>query len=307
MSETRPKWPQALDTVFRQLFDEGEAKFESRLDKVFNMNHSENAYEQDTSMSGFGEHEETAELQNIPFEDRVPGWEVTYAHKKYTKGASISQEMIDDNKWNLVKKTPKALALSKMRTLERLGADVLNYGFVAGGGGKAVFRGGDGQALFSTVHVNRQGDIVQSNKITTALSQSALQTISSAMQKRLDSKGMIIEFMPSKLVVPTELQYTAKIILESASATGTGVAQTDVNPMKGSLELVIWPYLTSSTAWFVQDGDSNELNFFIRKDEGVQGPVWNFDNDSAKWKSVFRASAGYSDWMCIYGSVGDGS
>jgi hypothetical protein len=145
MSETRPKWPQALDNIFRQLFDEGEAKFQSRLDQVFNMNTSENAYEQDSSMSGFGEHEETAELQNIPFEDRVPGWEVTYAHKKYSKGASISQEMIDDNKWNLVKKTPKALALSKMRTLERLGADVLNFGFVAGGGGKAAFRGGDGQ------------------------------------------------------------------------------------------------------------------------------------------------------------------
>ena len=305
MSETRPKWPQALDKVFRQLFDEGEAKFESRLDKVFNMNTSENAYEQDTSMSGFGEHEETAELQNIPFEDRVPGWEVTYAHKKYTKGASISQEMIDDNKWNLVKKTPKALALSKMRTLERLGADVLNFGFVAGGGGKAKFRGGDGQALFSTAHVNRQGDIVQSNKITTALSQSALQTVTSTMKKRLDSKGMIIEFAPSKLIVPTELEYTAKIILETTQHVGDNA--NDINPMHGALELVVWPYLTSSTAWFVQDGDANELNFFIRKDEGVQGPVWNFDNDSAKWKSVFRASAGYSDWMCIFGSVGDGS
>lgn len=305
MSETRPKWPQALDTVFRQLFDEGEAKFESKLDQVFNMDTSENAYEQDTSMSGFGEHEETAELQNIPFEDRVPGWEVTYAHKKYTKGASISQEMIDDNKWSLVKKTPKALSLSKMRSLERLGADVLNYGFVAGGGGKAKFRGGDGQALFSTVHINRQGDVIQSNKITTALSQSALQAVSTAMKKRLDSKGMIIEFMPSKLIVPTELEYTAKIILESTQAVGNNF--NDINPMKGSLKLVIWSYLTSSTAWFVQDDEANELNFFIRKDEGVQGPVWNFDNDSAKWKSVVRASAGYTDWMCIFGSVGDGS
>jgi hypothetical protein len=305
MSETRPKWPQALDNIFRQLFDEGEAKFQSRLDQVFNMNTSENAYEQDSSMSGFGEHEETAELQNIPFEDRVPGWEVTYAHKKYSKGASISQEMIDDNKWNLVKKTPKALALSKMRTLERLGADVLNFGFVAGGGGKAAFRGGDGQALFSTAHVNRAGDVVQSNKITTALAQSSLQTVSSAMKKRLDSKGMLIEFMPSKLIVPTELEYTAKIILESAQIVGS--PNNDINPMKNSVSLVVWPYLTSSTAWFVLDGEANELNFFIRKDEGVQGPVWNFDNDSAKWKSVFRASAGYSDWMCIYGSVGDGS
>lgn len=305
MAETRPKWPQALDKVFRQLFDEGEAKFTSYIDKVFVMGTSENAYEQDTSMSGFGRHEETAEMQNIPFEDRVPGWEVTYAHKKYTKGAMISQEMIDDNKWGLVKKTPKALALSKMRTLEYLGADVLNFGFVAGGGGMAKFNGGDGQALFSTTHVNRQGDILQSNKITTALAQASLQTVTSVMKKRLDSKGMIIEFQPSKLVVPTELEWTAKIILETAQHVGDNA--NDINPMKGYLELVVWPYLTSTTAWFVLDDDANEFHFFIRKDEGVQGPKWNFDNDSAKWKSVVRASAGFSDWMHVFGSVGDGS
>jgi len=305
MAETRPKWPNALDKVFRQLFDEGEAKFVSRLDKVFHVENSENAYEQDSSLSGFGQHEETAELQNIPFEDRVPGWEVTYTHRKYSKGASISQEMIDDNKWGLVKKTPKALALSKMRSLEQMGADVFNFGFVAGGGGKAKFKGGDNQALFSTTHVNRAGDITQSNKITTALSQSSLQTVSSAMKKRKDSKGMIIEYMPSILLVPTELEYTAKIILETTQAVGNN--NNDINPMHNSLELVVWPYLTSSTAWFVLDGDAHELNFFIRKDEGVQGPVWNFDNDSAKWKSVFRASAGFSDWMGVYGSVGDNS
>lgn len=305
MAETRPKWPNALDKVFRQLFDEGEAKFVSRLEKIFHVERSENAYEQDSSLSGFGQHEETAELQNIPFEDRVPGWEVTYVHKKYTKGASISQEMIDDNKWGLVKKTPKALALSKMRTLEQLGADVFNFGFVAGGGGKAKFKGGDGKALFDTQHVNRAGDVTQSNKITTALSQSSLQTVSSLMKKRKDSKGQIIEFMPSILLVPTELEYTAKIILETAQATGN--ANNDINPMHQSLELVVWPYLTSATAWFVLDGDAHELNFFIRKDEGVQGPKWNFDNDSAKWKSVFRASAGFSDWMGVFGSVGDNS
>ena len=305
MAETRPKWPQALDKVFRKLFDEGEAKFNSRLDKIFHVERSENAYEQDSSLSGFGQHEETAELQNIPFEDRVPGWEVTYVHRKYSKGASISQEMIDDNKWGLVKKTPKALALSKMRSLEKMGADVFNFGFIAGGGGKAKFTGGDAKALFATDHVNRQGDVVQSNKITTALSQSSLQTVTSAMKKRLDSKGQIIEFMPSILLVPTELEYTARIILETAQSVGNDY--NDINPIHKSLELVVWPYLTSSTAWFVIDGDAHELYFFIRKDEGVQGPKWNFDNDLAKWKSVFRASAGFSDWMGVYGSVGDGS
>jgi len=186
-----------------------------------------------------------------------------------------------------------------------MGADIFNYGFVAGGGGKAKFAGGDGKALFATDHVNRAGDITQSNKITTALSQGSLQTVTSAMKKRKDSKGQIIEFMPTILLVPTELEYTARIILETSQAVGNN--NNDINPVHNSLELVVWPYLTSATAWFVLDGDAHELNFFIRKDEGVQGPKWNFDNDSAKWKSVYRASVGFSDWMGVYGSVGDGS
>jgi len=305
MAETRPKWPQALDKSFRKIFDEVEAKFDSKLDQVFNVGRSDSAYEQDAALGGYGLHEETAELEAIKYEDTAPQWEVTYTHKKYTKAAAISQEMIDDNKWNMVRRAPKGLSLSKMRTLETIGADVLNFGFVAGGGGKAKFTGGDAQALFSTTHVNRQGDITQSNKITTALTQASLQTVTTAMKKRLDSKGMIVEFQPSKLVVPAELEYTARIILETSQSTGNNF--NDINPVKGALTLVVWPYLKSATAWFVIDGDMNELHFFIRKDEGVQGPKWEWEVEAAKWKSVVRVSAGFSDWMGVYGSVGDGS
>lgn len=305
MAETRPKWPQALDRSFRKLFDETEAKFESKLDQIFHVERSENAYEQDASMGGYGQHEETAELEPIKYEDTVPGWEVTYTHKKYTKAAAISQEMIDDNKWNMVRRAPRGLSLSKMRTLETIGADVFNFGFVAGGGGRAKFRGGDSKALFATDHVNRAGDVTQSNKITTALTQASLQTVTSAMKKRLDSKGQIVEYQPDTLLVPTELEYTARIILETSQSTGNNY--NDINPVKGALKLVVWPYLKSATAWFVLDSDMHELYFFIRKDEGVQGPKWDWDNEAAKWKSVFRCSAGFSDWMGVYGSVGDGS
>ena len=305
MAETRPKWPQALDPSFRAIHDEAEAKFNSKLDKIFHVQKSDSAFEKDTSLSGYSQLEETPELGAIKYEDAAPGWEVTYTHKKFAKGAAISQEMIDDNKWNMVRRTPKALALSKMRTLETAGADVFNYGFVAGGGGKANFTGGDSQALFSANHVNRAGDIVQSNRTTAPLTQVNLQTVVAAMKKRLDSKGQIIEYQPSILLVPSELEFTARIILETVQQTGTG--NNDINPIKGALELVVWPYLKSSTAWFVLDGDAHELNFFIRKDEGVQGPKWDFDNEAAKWKSVVRFSVGFSSWEGVYGSVGDGS
>lgn len=304
MAETRPKWVNALDPTFRAIFNETEASFVSMKDKVFNMLTSDKAFEKDTSLSGVSQLEEVPELGAIPYEDATPGWDVTYTHKKFAKGRMVSSEMIDDEKFNMVAKLPRSLALAKMRTMEQAAADVLNYGFTAGGGGKAVFTGGDAEALFSDAHVNRDGTVTQDNKITTAFSQTALQTVITAMKTRRDSKNEIISFNPDTLVVPSALEFAARVVLESTGETTNNY--NNINPVKGALNLVVWPYLTSSTAWFVVDSTANELNFFTRKDEGVKGPVYDFDNEAAKWKAVCRFSVGFSDWMGIFGSTGAG-
>ena len=305
MAEVRPKWVNALDPTFRAIFHETENTFETMYDKIFHVMDSNKAFEKDTALSGIGQLEEVNELGAIPYEDATPGWDVTYVHRKFAKGRMVSQEMIDDEKFNMIQRLPKSLATAKMRTYEQAAADVLNYGFTAGGGGLAQFTGGDSLALFSTAHVNRDGTVSQSNRITTALTQTSLQSVITAMKTRRDSKNQIIHFTPDTLIVPPSLEFTARIILESTQVLGSN--NNDVNPIKGSLNLVVWPYLTSTTAWFVVDSKAHELNFFKRKDEGVKGPVWDFDTESAKWKAVCRFSVGFSDWTGIYGSLGDGS
>lgn len=304
MAETRPKWVNALDPTFRAIFNETETQFETMYDKIFHVQTSNKAFEKDTALSGIGQLEETAELEAIPYEDAAPGWDVTYVHRKFAKGRMVSQEMIDDEKFNMIAKLPRSLANAKMRTKEQAAADVFNYGFVAGGGGLATFTGGDSKALFATDHVSRDGLVTQSNKVTTALTQANLQAVISAMKTRRDSKNQIIAFNPDTLLVPTALEYTARVILESTQVVGNG--NNDINPVKGALNLVVWPYLTSSTAWFVLDSKAHELNFFNRKDDGVKGPVFDFDNEAAKWKAVCRFSVGFSDWIGVYGSTGAG-
>lgn len=305
MAETRPQWVDSLDPTFRAIFHETENDFEPMYPKIFHVMSSNKAFEKDTALSGVGLLEETPELGAIQYEDATPGWEVTYVHKKFAKGRMVSEEMIEDEKFNMISKLPKSLANSKSRTKEQSAADILNYAFTAGGGGLSRFTGGDSQALCSTTHTNRQGTITQSNKITTALSQSSLQAVITAMKKRKDSKNQIIGFMPDTLIVPTELEFTARIILETTQQTGNN--NNDINPVKGALNLIVWPFLTSTTAWFVIDSKAHELNWFNRSDKGVQGPVYDFDNEAAKWKAVARWSVGFSDWMGVYGSLGDGS
>ena len=305
MAEVRPKWVDTLDPTFRAIFNETENSFTPMYPQIFHVMKSNKAFEKDTALSGIGQLEEVPELGAIPYEDATPGWEVTYVHKKFGKGRMVSQEMIDDDQTNTIAKLPKSLAISKARTKEQSAPDVFNYGFVAGGGGLARVKGGDAKALFATDHVNRTGTVVQSNKITTALNSTSLQAVISAMKKRKDMKGQIIGFNPDTLLVPTDLEFTARAILESTQVLGSN--NNDINVVKGALNLVVWPFLTSATAWFVLDSQAHELNWFDRKDEGVKGPSYDFDNEAAKWKAVARWSVGFSDWMGVYGSTGDGS
>ena len=307
MAMATPEWVDALDAIFRTVYNETTDNEAPKLmyDKIFHVIQSNKAFEEDASYTGIGLLEETPELGAVPYEDADPSWVTTYVHREFKKGRMVSKKMVQDEKWNIIQNLPKTLAIAKARTFETAAADVLNYGFVAGGGGLAQFDGADGQALFSTAHTNKKGTITQSNKITTALSVSALEAVTTAMQNRLDSKGQIVTFNPDTLIVHPNNRFKARTILESDGSIGNSF--NDINTMKGALNLIVWPYLKNPTAWFVMDSTAHQLNFFKRTDEDVEGPVWDFDNGAAKWKVETRFSVGYSSWQGIYGSVGDGS
>lgn len=307
MAMATPEWVDALDDIFRTIYNETTDNEEPKLmyDKIFHVIQSNKAFEEDAAYTGIGLLEETPELGAVPYEDADPSWVTTYVHREFKKGRMVSKKLIQDEKWHIIEGLPKTLAQAKARTFETAAADVLNFGFVAGGGGLATFDGADGQALFSTAHTNKKGTITQGNKITTALSVAALEAVTTAMQNRLDSKGNIITFNPDTLIVHPNNRFKARTILESDGSIGNNF--NDINTMKGALNLIVWPYLKNPTAWFVMDSSAHQLNFFKRTDEGVEGPVYDFDNGAAKWKIETRFSVGYSSWQGIYGSTGDGS
>lgn len=307
MAMATPEWVDALDDIFRTIYNETDQNEQPKLmyDKIFHVIQSNKAFEEDTSYSGIGLLEETPELGTVPYEDADPGFVTTYVHREFKKGRMVSKKMVQDEKWHIIQGLPKTLSQAKWRTYETAAADVLNYGFVAGGGGLATFDGADGQALFSTAHTNKKGTITQSNKITTALTVAALEVVTTAMSNRLDSKGQPIVFNPDTLIVHPNNRFKARTILETDGSIGNN--NNDINTMKGALNLIVWPYLKNPLAWFVMDSQAHQLNFFKRTDEEVEGPAWDFDNGAAKWKIECRFSVGYSSWQGIYGSVGDGS
>lgn len=307
---TRAEWADALDPSFRKFFGQEIQQLPQVGPSIFNMDTSSKNIEKDSSASGLSKMVVKAEGAPYAVEDPNQGYDVTYTHVRRGLMTMITKEMVDDDQYGVMNRRPIDLARAKVRTKEKIMADVLNYGFTAGGGGDATFTSGDAKALFVTDHPRTDGGTAQGNYITTDLSEDALEAVLVAMRATLDDKGQLQLIMPDILVVPPALEKEASILLESTGRVGT--TNNDVNPYKGRLRLVVWDYLGSAaggsdTAWFVADSRQHKLNWFTREDEGVKGPIVDEDTDTAKWKIAFRSSVGFSDWRGIYGSKGDNS
>jgi len=310
MAELRSSWADLLNSNIRKIYGDALEQVPTQYQNVFSVENSSKDREIESSASGLSQFVQTGENQPVTYEDRTQGYDVTYTHQKWAKAISISKEMWDDDRFGVMRRGTQDLARSKQRTKDAIGADIFNYGFTAGGGGRAPFTAGDAVALFSASHPRTDGGAVQSNTTTADLKESSLETALVTMRATLDDKGELQGVSPDTLIVAPALEKEARILLDSSGRIGT--ANNDVNPYQGRLKLIVWDRLGSAaggsdTAWFVLDKSLARLIYFMRSDTGLQGPEYDFDNDVAKWKDAFRCLPGWSDWRGIYGSKGDNS
>lgn len=310
MAELRSQWADLLNSNIRKIYGDELKQVPTQYQNIFNMVSSSRDREIESSASGLSQFVQTGESQPVTYEDRNQGYDTTYTFLKWAKAISISKEMWDDDRFGVMRRGTSDLAKSKMRTKDQIGADIFNYGFTSGGGGKAEFTAGDAVALFSASHPRTDGGSNQSNTTTTDLNEASLETGLVTMRATLDDKGQLVGISPDTLLVPPALEKEARILLDSTGRVGT--ANNDVNPYNGRLKIVVWDRIGSAaggsdTAWFLLDSSEHKLNYFTRQDTGIQGPDYDFDNDVAKWKDAFRVLPGWSDWRGVYGSKGDNS
>lgn len=307
MASQRPQWPDILDPAYRKIYGDEIRQLPQQVFTHFNVDTSVKNIEKDSSATGLSKLVQTSESAPVTYEDEVEGFNVIYTHLKFTKGTSVSEELWEDDQFGVMRRKPKNLADAKVKTQEQFGADIFNYGFTAGGGGTALFTGPDSLALFSTVHLREDGGATQSNSVTSDLSEDSIENALVTMRATLDGKGQLFYVHADTLLVPPALEKEANILMNSVQRVGT--TNNDINAYQGRLDVKVWDYLGSAaggsdTAWFIYDRAVEELNWFNRSDLGLQGPDWDFDTGTARWKTVCRWSAGWSNWRGIYGSQG---
>lgn len=169
----------------------------------------------------------------------------------------------------------------------------------------------DGQYFFDVDHPVAGASV--SNKGTKQLSAASQAAAAAsygaariAMGKLKDEEGRPLNIMPNVLLVPVALQDVAYALINS-DRLDDGKA----NPYKGTAKVVVAPWLTSDTAWFLLD-TSKPVKPFIYQER--KAPVFVEQTDPQaedvfkRKKFLFgaeaRAAGGYGFWQLAYGSDG---
>lgn len=281
---------------------------------IFNVETSQQAFEDEVEMAGTGVMPEKPEGTPVLYDDMVQGGTRRYVHLSYALGSRISWELIEDDQYGILKQTPKAQVRSAQFAREIVSFNVLNLGF-------STLLTVDGVSLFNTQHPLLGGVAATntapgiSNVIFASgtypnrpspdldLSFTAIQLMINQYERMPDSQGLPIRVKPAKILIPPELKFIAREILGSPGKPYTG--DNELNALLGEdLKFQVVHYFTSQSAWFaVPDKEYHQLKFFERHPIDADYDD-DFDTRSTKLQTFQRFSAGATSWIGTWGSNG---
>ena len=300
MAISRAQLVKELEPGLNALFGLEYRNYADEAAEIFDTESSDRAFEEEVMLSGFGNAAVKPEGQGVSFDDAQETFTARYTNETIALAFAITEEAIEDNLYDrLASRYTKALARSMANTKQIKGAAVLNNGF------NATYAGGDGVALFSTAHPTLAGTF--SNTLATAadLNETSLEQSLIDIAAFTDERGLKIAARGTKLVVPSNLQFTSDRLLNTQGRVGT--ADNDINAVKNMGMIpqgyTVNHYLTDTDAWFIKTDVPNGLKHFSRSPikTTMEG---DFDTGNVRYKARERYVFGFSDPRGVFGSPG---
>jgi hypothetical protein len=171
--------------------------------------------------------------------------------------------------------------------------------------GFGSFTSGDGTALFATTHPTIAGTV--SNTLTTPadLNETSLEQSLIDIAAMTDERGLKIAARGIKMIIPSELQFTAERLMKTEQRVGT--ADNDINAIR-SMGMIPQGYrvnnfLTDPDAFYIITDVPNGMKMFDRSPikTAMEG---DFDTGNVRYKARERYSFGVSDFRGIFASPG---
>lgn len=242
--------------------------------------------------------ESMAEAEEYSFFRPKQGASKTMSIVKYGLGFSISEEAVDDGKFDFIADAVRKMAESARESQEISAMDVINNGF--GSQNTA-----DGVDIFSTAHTLPSGltfrnrpstDVdLSPTSLDAALQDYDLQFIGdSNIKKRIKPRYLVVH--------PSNKRYAMEIIGSELKADSM---DNNMNSLKSDgLIVVSSPHITDSDSWFLLADPSNNGLRLVKRRELQTKSEEVFINDSIRYKASYREVVGAIHPYGLWGTTG---
>mgnify|MGYP003122626076 FL=1 len=300
MAISRGQLVKELEPGLNALFGLEYKRYENQHAEIFDIETSDRAFEEEVMLSGFANAQVKPEGSGVTFDNAQETFTARYTHETIALAFSITEEAIEDNLYDrLASRYTKALARSMANTKQVKAANVLNNAF------NSSFAGGDGKELCATDHPTIAGTFKNELSTSADLNETSLEQSLIDIAALTDERGLKIAARGVKMIIPSELQFTAERLMKSAGRTGT--ADNDINAVVSMGMVpqgyVVNNFLSDDDAFFIKTDVPNGMKMFVRSPikTAMEG---DFDTGNVRYKARERYSFGFSDPRGMFGSPG---
>ena len=298
---TRAQFAKQLVPGLNAIFGTAYKSIDNEHTPLFDIERSDRSFEEEVLMTGFGTAPVKSEGDQVFFDTASEAWTSRFTHETVAMAFAITEEAIEDNLYGTTgKMKANAMGRAMANAKQVKAANVYNNGFST----SSLYAGGDGKPLFASDHPTLAAG-TQSNKVSSDLSETALEAALINISLTKDDRGLLIGTRAVSLHIPPQLQFVAHRILFSDLRVGT--ADNDTNAMK-DMGLFSKGYnvnhrFTDTNGWFIRTDVPNGTKMFIRAPLATKDDV-DFLTGNMRYKARERYSFGWSDWRQWYGSSG---
>ena len=298
---TRAQFAKQLVPGLNAIFGTAYKSIDNEHTPLFDIEKSDRSFEEEVLMTGFGTATVKSEGDQVFFDTASEAWTSRYTHETVAMAFAITEEAIEDNLYGTTgKMKANAMGRAMANAKQVKAANVYNNGFST----SSLYAGGDGKPLFATDHPTLAAGN-QSNRVSTDLSETALESALINISLTKDDRGLLIGARAVSLHIAPQNQFVAHRILFSDLRVGT--ADNDTNAMK-DMGLFSRGYnvnhrFTDPNAWFIRTDVPNGTKMFVRAPLATKDDV-DFLTGNMRYKARERYSFGWSDWRQWYGSSG---
>lgn len=289
-----------LPGLVKKWFEVVPQDYEELFSQMMDVQASDAAYEIHGTVTGFGALVNKPQASSLRLDAAREGYKPRYEHTTYALGFAITKEAVrDGNAFKDAKKFTQMLARSARITKEIVASNIINF---AGTSGKTML-GGDGVILGSASHPSRAGNYSNILSGGADLSEAAIEAIRAQIENAVDNRGIKMKLMIKDLIINPVQRALAHRILQSERQVGTPDNTANFLKDSGTVKnVIVNPYLTSTTQWQVTTTCPDGLQFLVRQEAEM-----DTDNEFMTKNGVYsvdmRVSAGWDNPKGLYISL----